>query len=343
MYASNSEFGYCREEKSCQEKTGTTEYPLNIAFTIRFTEGDWDPALRGWRCPVLNIPGAVIEDVYVNGSRVDKATYEVLKEHGIVRWIPAKQPERPVASIRLTENLTKEADTERWKKLAIILPVFATIASATITGFTTYYSSKAKEQPQSGVHPAPSSTAAVDQLSPLSSDTEFNLLMPRGDKVMVTWRGMPNDGSDAGKILQASGISLEDVDEGTKEAYAALAKKSIEMIRYGPLLLGTKIAPGYSHAVIKPGPAEDAGYTEFQLFQGPQEFTILLFQNEKDLPKPVAPDKIGIDWSQVRAGLKKTLEVLYRHNKEVTFDSVAIYQEADGSWEYRLPYRLLGR
>jgi hypothetical protein len=45
-----------------------------------------------------------------------------------------------VASIKLTEELTLGKETDRWKKLAIILPVTATIVSALIAGTATLIS-----------------------------------------------------------------------------------------------------------------------------------------------------------------------------------------------------------
>src|ERR1043166_4704336 len=81
-------------------------------------------------------------------------------------------------------------------------------------------------------------------------------------------------------VLAKAGISLSDVDDGTKLAYAALTRRSVETIRYGPLILGQKLASGYSHSVFKAGPASGAGYKEFQLFQADREFTILIHVND---------------------------------------------------------------
>ena len=109
----------------------------DIAFTTRLTELDWDETLRGWRCPPLAVPGAVVEAIYIEGNRIDSSRYEVLQQHAVVRWVPSEQPPRAVAAIKLTEALTLGAETDRWKKLAIILPVIATILSALIAGGVT--------------------------------------------------------------------------------------------------------------------------------------------------------------------------------------------------------------
>jgi hypothetical protein len=112
----------------------------DIAFTTRLTEADWDETLRGWRCPPLAVPGAVIEALYVDGDRVDTAKYEVLAQHALIRWAPPDQPQRTVAAVKLTEELTLGKETDRWKKLAIVLPVIATILSAAIAATATYFS-----------------------------------------------------------------------------------------------------------------------------------------------------------------------------------------------------------
>jgi hypothetical protein len=78
----------------------------DIAFATRLTESDWDETFRGWRCPVLNVPGSIIEDLYVDGNRVDKSKYEVLQEHLIVRWVPEERPDRVTAAIKFTEQLS---------------------------------------------------------------------------------------------------------------------------------------------------------------------------------------------------------------------------------------------
>ena len=134
----------------------------SIVFTTRLTEADWDDTLRGWRCPPLAVPGAIVEALYVEGNRIDSARYEVLQERSLIRWTPSDQPQRVAATIRLTEDLTLGTETDRWKKLAIILPVVATVVSAVISGGTTYLSKAAPE-----VRP-PSRSAATPIISPVS-------------------------------------------------------------------------------------------------------------------------------------------------------------------------------
>ena len=110
-----------------------------IVFSIRLTSDDWDEVMHGWRCSALNVPGAIVEAVYVEGTRIDTARYEVLIQNTFIRWIASDQPPRVAVSIRLTEALSLGKETERWKRLAIILPVLATVLAAIITGAATYF------------------------------------------------------------------------------------------------------------------------------------------------------------------------------------------------------------
>jgi hypothetical protein len=112
----------------------------DIVFTTRLTEADWDDTIRGWRCPVLGVPGAVVDALYLEGGRVDPARYEVLAGQAFIRWILADRPERAAVVIKLTQELTLGTETDRWKRLAIVLPVVATIVAAAISGAATYFS-----------------------------------------------------------------------------------------------------------------------------------------------------------------------------------------------------------
>ena len=130
-----------------------------IVFTARLTEDDWDEAMRGWRCQVLLVPGAIVEAIYVEGDRIDSARYEVLTQHAFIRWIAPNKPQRVAAFIKLTETLSLDKETERWKRLAIILPVVATVIAASISGAATYFSRS----------PAVRSSAASAPMQALSS------------------------------------------------------------------------------------------------------------------------------------------------------------------------------
>ena len=114
-----------------------------IAFTMTVTEEDWDVRLGGWRCPALKIPGAKVESVYVSSHRVDSSQYEVKYELNIVRWVHSEPPPpQATLHVKLTEELSTEEMTLKWKKLAIVLPLIASIGVALIAGGFSYLSDK---------------------------------------------------------------------------------------------------------------------------------------------------------------------------------------------------------
>jgi hypothetical protein len=113
-----------------------------IAFTVTVTEEDWDVRLGGWRCPALKIPGAKVESVYAFSDRVDSSRYEVKYELDIIRWVHPERPPQATLQIKLTEELSTEEITLKWKKLAIILPLVTSILVALIAGVFSYISGR---------------------------------------------------------------------------------------------------------------------------------------------------------------------------------------------------------
>jgi hypothetical protein len=311
-----------------------------IAFTARLTEADWDEELRAWRCPALNIPSAVVEDIIVDGNRVDRTHYEVRSPHAMIHWILADRPDRLAAIIKLTEPLSLGKETDKWKKLAVVLPVVATVIAALVSGVATYFarqpSTSSSAIPQVSAT-GPNSSVPKPSVASISENTQFSVDMPRGDKVIVIWNGDQQE-EDGAEALKKAGISLVDVDEGTKIAYSALTKKSKDSISYIPFFVDGKLMPGYSQVVVNAGPAANAGYEEFQLFQRPGQFTIVFEPLTEKLPT-IAPEKIGVDWDKVRTGLRQALVALYRGKKDFEFDGVSVVTKPNGSWEFLLEYR----
>jgi hypothetical protein len=118
--------------------TSETDTESLINFTVRLNEEDWETSRKAWRCPSLAIPSATIQDIFVGGDRVDKSNYQILKGPSAIRWIPANPPMQIAVEIQLGEVLSRQSDTGYWKKLAIVLPVAATVLVALISAITTY-------------------------------------------------------------------------------------------------------------------------------------------------------------------------------------------------------------
>ena len=89
-----------------------------IVFTIAVSQSDWDAKVNGWRCPALKIPSAEVADVFVDGSRVDKACYFVWRENEMIQWSHLPQPKKATISFKLTEALSTQKATDFWKKVA---------------------------------------------------------------------------------------------------------------------------------------------------------------------------------------------------------------------------------
>ena len=103
---------------------------MTIAFTTSLSDDDWDDRMSGWRCSALKIPGSAIEAIYVAGRRQDMGLIEVVPEHHLVRWPSRGRPSSVVLSIRLTKELEPRELSARWKKLAIVLPILASLLVA---------------------------------------------------------------------------------------------------------------------------------------------------------------------------------------------------------------------
>lgn len=106
----------------------------NIAFTVTVTDEDWDARVGGWRCPALKIPGARVDSLYVSTALVDSSQYEVKYDLDIIRWARTEHPPQATLHLKLTEELSTEELTLRWKKLAIILPLITSVVVAFIVG-----------------------------------------------------------------------------------------------------------------------------------------------------------------------------------------------------------------
>lgn len=295
----------------------------STVFANRLTTSDWDDTQRAWRCPALGIPGAAVQDLVINGARVDKAQYQVLLEQRLIRWVLPDTPDKVAAIIELTQPLSLVSDTDRWKKLAIMLPVVATILAAAISGSVAYLN--AHQDSQTPIQPLANAS--------ITSDTEFNLGMPRGDKVCLEWKGAPTDGSAA---LKKAGISLVDYHEGTKIAYAALTNRDPDSIEYIPFFGSDgKALPGLCESVLAPGPNPKSSFQEFQLFDIGREFIVMF--HPLDQSAPIAPGKIGIDWDKVKKGLGIALKAIHK-GTEYEFGGISTLTDPNGHWEYRISY-----
>ena len=87
-----------------------------ITFITKLTEAEWDEIIGGWRCPALQIPGSIVERMYVEGRQIDSGEFQVLQSQHIIRWIPAEKPQRIAVIIKLTKELALGSETNKWKR-----------------------------------------------------------------------------------------------------------------------------------------------------------------------------------------------------------------------------------
>jgi hypothetical protein len=107
---------------------------MSISFTLDLREDDWKEQVRGWSCQVLAIPGATVEALYARSVRVDSTWYQVDTPIAMIKWIHDGQPPASATvQITLTKDLEDRDISSLWKKLAIVLPVAASVVVAFIT------------------------------------------------------------------------------------------------------------------------------------------------------------------------------------------------------------------
>jgi hypothetical protein len=142
---------------------------MATVFTVTVSTRDWDDVLAGWRCPALDIPGAEIDALFVNGSKMDDGWYERLNGQPFVRWMRPEIPELATISVRLTKELSTQDQTARWKNIAIILSFLSPILVALITGYftiirTSVPAGNANAQPSSVVFKDPPATLNIQNI-----------------------------------------------------------------------------------------------------------------------------------------------------------------------------------
>jgi hypothetical protein len=112
---------------------------MATVFTTTLTSQDWDQNLGGWRCPALGIPSIVVDAMFVSGKKADTRNFEVLAENEIIRWSASDDhPSQATVSLRINKELSTQELTSRWKKLAIVLPVVASIVVAIVSPILTH-------------------------------------------------------------------------------------------------------------------------------------------------------------------------------------------------------------
>jgi hypothetical protein len=74
-----------------------------IRLNIHLEDEDWIPAVGGWRCEALSLPGASLEALYHDGIKADTKTFDI--ENHIIRWAGKSRPTDLLATLSLNKDL----------------------------------------------------------------------------------------------------------------------------------------------------------------------------------------------------------------------------------------------
>lgn len=78
---------------------------MTIEFNTYLKSEDWMPAVGGWRCDALLIPGAKFEALYHDGAKADPKDFTV--ERHIIRWSGSTHPKDLLVTLSLEKELHK--------------------------------------------------------------------------------------------------------------------------------------------------------------------------------------------------------------------------------------------
>jgi len=104
------------------------------SFLVRATREDWQNESGSWHVPALKIPGAKIEKVFVDGGEANPDSYNLIEGQELLRWKDrSNAPSAATIAVTLTKSLSTTDETGFWKRLAVLMPLFTALVSATLT------------------------------------------------------------------------------------------------------------------------------------------------------------------------------------------------------------------
>ncbi|MGU3539681.1 hypothetical protein [Methylobacterium sp. A54F] len=111
-----------------------------VSFFVKLTDNEFDSTIRSWRCPALDLPGSIVQDVYSRGSRIDKEKYRVIENQSYIRWVADGEPPEHIAAqvvvnagklTKLEDDKEKAKESETWwKNFAVIVPIITALIAA---------------------------------------------------------------------------------------------------------------------------------------------------------------------------------------------------------------------
>jgi hypothetical protein len=99
-------------------------------FSVKLDSSDWNKEIRAWNCLALGIPGAKVDGIYTNGSRIDPDHYKLDPHASHILYLRETVPESIYVSLVLEYLLDRKSKTNRYKFLSIVLPLMSAIIVA---------------------------------------------------------------------------------------------------------------------------------------------------------------------------------------------------------------------
>jgi hypothetical protein len=147
--------------------------PIVFHVNASQAQGDWRKAERTWRCEVLRIPSGTVEQVRKgDGTLVEPQTYTPKRLLGAIEWHgEGPVPEEIVIRISVAQRLITATDAATSAKGAALqvaaLGLIATVAGASISGYSSYQSALASH----AVTPTPPASPTIPVDASISSTT----------------------------------------------------------------------------------------------------------------------------------------------------------------------------
>jgi hypothetical protein len=98
-------------------------------MTIGTTPREDGAALR------CKFPEPAVKNIYVSGTTIDTKLYDVNQALCLIRWGQETHPKQASVHIQVEKALSTQELTLKWRKLAIVLPVVGSLATALLVEF----------------------------------------------------------------------------------------------------------------------------------------------------------------------------------------------------------------
>ena len=293
---------------------------MSIQISYVLGPADWNQERGGWLCDACRLPGARVT-LRKQAKTLPPEDYRVEPKEGMILWLSQKRPQR----IRAIISIKKPLVTAKWRKLAIVLPFVGTLLGALIhEAFPLLLSQpkKVRERVARGL-------------------TAYEIRVLPNGVFSLWWPEAPTGVGDAEAHLKKAGVDIAVLKDGVRSLLGGLAAQPRERVTLTPSRIEI---PGLCWDSSGARPDSESGYDFYTLGLKDGYVSVALGVSSEPEPLPLTPEKrYGINWEQVRSGLKKILDELYKAQDVSTdIDMPGVFIGPDKEQEYELRYRLIG-